>query len=826
MTGLVVVSHSRALADAAVALASEMLHGSHVRIAVAAGLDATTFGTDATAIVEAITTADDGSGVVVLMDLGSAVLSAEMALDMIDPAVRDRVVLCPAPLVEGLVVATVSAAGGASPAEVAAEAIGSLAAKQSHVHVPEATAEEADRPGTAVDAHRRQDDSATAPSSSVVVKILNPHGLHARPAARLVQEARLFDARIELSNLDTGAGPVPATSLSRVATLGALCGHRVELTATGSQAREALDHVAALANRRFDEQETITPDGPEPSAPSLSTGAPRPASPGIAIGPALSMRAADVEIPDESPQDSGTEWRRVRAAIAEVRREIQRIRITAAREVGESEARIFDAHLMLIDDTDLLDVVRSRITAGAAATRAWADAIADVEAEFAGVADDYLKSRALDVHAVGQQVARVLAGAPALRVDGEGILIADDLEPAQVADLDASRVTGLIMAAGSATSHSAILARSRGIPAVVGAGSDVLDVSPGTTVAIDGAAGRFFIDPSDEVLQVLRIADQDARAQAARAKAGAFEPAVTGDGVEILVGANIGSVDDAQAAAADGAELAGLVRTEFLYLGRDDAPTVDEQIEVYRSLAAALGGKRVTLRTLDVGGDKPLPYAPQAPEDNPFLGMRGIRLARTHSELLDDQLEAIVRVAHETPVSVMFPMVSTVEELEHARERLDRQIDRVGRGRPEALQIGIMVEVPAAALKAGSFTSQVDFFSIGTNDLTQYTLAAERGNPAVAALGDPLDPGVLRLIELVCRAAAGSCLVAVCGELAADESATPLLVALGVRELSVAPSAVAAVKHAVRQIEQAADAELARRCLSAAGPSDVRAILG
>ena len=547
MTGLVVVSHSRALADSAVALASEMLHGSQVRIEVAAGLDATTFGTDATAIVEAITSADDGVGVVVLMDLGSAVLSAEMALDMIDPAIRDRVVLCPAPLVEGLVVAAVSAAGGATPAEVAAEAIGSLAAKQSHVNPPPSPSV-----ATAGGAEVGADEDLLPDSEdlpSVVVKIGNPHGLHARPAARLVQEARLFDARIKLRNLDTGAGPVPATSLSRVATLGALFGHRVELTATGSQAREALDHLAALAHRRFDEQETGVAEAEAPVV-EHSPGTPMPASPGITIGPALTMRADDVEVGVEAPQDRETEWRRVRAAIADVRRDIQRIRAKAAADGGESEARIFDAHLMLIDDTELLESVRSRIESGDAASRAWSDAIAGVEAEFASVDDDYLKSRATDVHAVGQQVARSLAGAPTPRVEGEGILIADDLVPAQVADLDLSRVTGLVLATGSPTSHSAILARSRGIPAVVGAGSGVLDVLPGTTVAVDGTTGRFLVDPDDEALRELRVADQAAQAKAALAKEGASEPALTLDEVEILVGANLGSVDDAQAAAA------------------------------------------------------------------------------------------------------------------------------------------------------------------------------------------------------------------------------------------------------------------------------------
>lgn len=826
MTGLVVVSHSRALADAAVALASEMVHGSQVRIAVAAGLDATTFGTDATAIVEAIAAADDGAGVVVLMDLGSAVLSAEMALDMVDPDIRDRTVLCPAPLVEGLVVAAVAAAGGAPPVEVAAEAVGSLAAKQSHVNTPAPSGRDAARVAkAALDGEISGAAEAASASLSVVVKITNRHGLHARPAARLVQEARLYDARIRLRNLDTGAGPVPATSLSRVAALGALCGHRVEVSATGSQAREALDHVVALAERRFDEVAPAA-DAATAAVPAESNGRPMPASPGIAIGPALSLSSADVEIQDEQPGVDATEWRRVRAAIAEVRREIQRVRVTAAREVGEGEARIFDAHLVLIDDTDLLDDVHSRIRAGHAAPRAWVDAVASVEAEFAAVPDPYLRARAADVHAVGQQVAGVLVGAQSVHIDGTGVLVADDLTPAQVADLDPTRIRGLLLASGSPTGHSVIIARSRAIPAVVAAGPDVLGIAAGVTVALDGTTGQVFVDPDEETLRDLRALDEQAKSAAAAALATAGTPAVTADGVEIAVGANIGSTADAEAAAVHGADLAGLVRTEFLYLDRRDAPSIEEQVAAYQDLAKALGGRRLTLRTLDVGGDKPLPYAPQAPENNPFLGMRGIRLALAQHDLLHDQLTAIVEVAHETPVSLMFPMVSTLKELVEARRRVDRVIELSGRGRPDGLQVGIMVEVPAAALRAEVFTPHVDFFSIGTNDLTQYALAAERGNPAVAALGDPLDPGVLRLVDAVCRAAEGRCLVAVCGELAADEPAAALLLGLGVRELSVAPSAVSGVKQAVRRIERTDDRDLVRRCLDAAGPAQVRAILG
>jgi len=817
VTGLVVVSHSRALADASVALASEMLHGSRVRIGVAAGLDATTFGTDATAIVEAIDEADDGDGVVVLMDLGSAVLSAEMALDMIDPAVRDRAVLCPAPLVEGLVVAAVAAAGGAPPAQVAAEAVGSLAAKQSHLNPTV----------HAVDLHRPHSDVAgtvtgAAAPLSAVVKILNPHGLHARPAARLVQEARRHDASVQLRNLDTGAGPVPATSLSRVAALGALHGHRIEVSATGAQAREALEHIVALAERRFDEPAHAAT---EQAAPMAYNGGPLAASPGIAIGPAISSRSVDVDVPDEAAQDEVAEWRRLRAAVAEVRRQIQRVRVTAAQQAGEGEAGIFDAHLMLVDDAELLDDVHARIRTGLAAPRAWLDAIGAVESELATVPDPYLRARAADVHAVGQQVARVLVGAPEILIDVEGVVIADDLTPAQVAGLDPTRVKGLVLASGSPTGHSAILARSRAIPAIVAAGAGVLAIPPGSTIALDGTTGRLYVNPDEDTRHQLEALDERARTVATLAMEAAHAPAITVDGVEILVGANIGSAADAQAAAAHGADLAGLVRTEFLYLDRREAPTFEQQVEVYRALAAALAGRRLTLRTLDVGGDKPLPYAPQPPENNPFLGMRGIRLALAQRDLLHDQLRAIVHTAHETPVSVMFPMVSTLDELLEARRRLEQVIELDGRGTPADLQVGIMVEVPATALKAEAFAPHVDFFSIGTNDLTQYALAAERGNPAVAAIGDPLDPGVLRLVDSVCRAARGRCLVAVCGELAADEKAAALLVGLGVRELSVAPAWAPRVKQAVRLVATAPDHDLLPQCLTATGPAEVRALL-
>ncbi|HZG89357.1 MAG TPA: phosphoenolpyruvate--protein phosphotransferase, partial [Pseudonocardia sp.] len=393
------------------------------------------------------------------------------------------------------------------------------------------------------------------------------------------------------------------------------------------------------------------------------------------------------------------------------------------------------------------------------------------------------------------------------------VLVAADLTPAQAALLDPAEVAGVVLAAGSPTAHATLLLRARGVPAVLGAGGAVLDLADGTPIALDGDTGELVVDPSPERLAGFRdrAAARAGRDRVAAGRAG--EPAITRDGVRVLVGANIGAREDAVAAAAGGADLAGLVRTEFLFLDRAQAPDVEEQVAAYRGIAEALGGRRITLRTLDVGGDKPLPYLPLPAEANPFLGLRGIRLADRHAGLFRDQLLAAVRVAHETPVSLMFPMVSTLDELLAARRELAAVIAAEGRGTPSGLQVGIMVEVPAAALKAAAFVPHVEFLSIGTNDLVQYALAAERGNPAVAHLADPLDPGVLRLVQAVCRAAGDRVLVAVCGEAAADPRAATVLVGLGVRELSVVPPAVPGIKQLVRDLDTAGAASTATDAL-------------
>ncbi len=809
--GLVVVSHSRALANAAVVLASEMVHGRSLRIEVAAGLDETTLGTDAVAISAAIERADGPGGVVVLMDLGSALLSAELALDLLnDPTTRDRVTLSPAPIVEGLVVAAVAAAGGASRAEVAAEARDALMGKAAHLAEP------------------TSDVVVAEPRPEEVVGVFtveNPHGLHARPAARLVSEVRTMDASVQLRNLTTGAGPVPAASLSRVATLAAVRGHEVEVRASGPQAQEAVEHLLTLATRRFDEaDEDAVPVLPSAPVNGRDSGGPQPASPGIAIGPVRRLSATPVADEQEQvPAEPAAEWRRIVEAVASARREIEHARVLTAREVGAAQASIFDAHLSLLADAEMLADVKARLAGGRGAVAAWTGCLAGVEAEWAGLPDPYLRERAADVRAVGEQVLRALTGQTARQMTAAGVLVADDLTPAETAALDLDMVTGVVLAQGSSTSHAAILARARDIPVIVSAGREVLGLAEGTVVIVDGSTGDLHVAPSADLVEKYQRWARDAAERSAQQLALAELPAISRDGTSFTVAANLGSVADARAALVAGADGAGLVRTEFLFLDRSDAPTVEEQHAVYDEIAEAMGGRRVTLRTLDVGGDKPLDYLPMPAEVNPFLGQRGIRLSLEHRDLLRDQLTAICLTARRFPIDIMFPMVATPGELIEARQVLSEAAGSTGT--PFGLRVGTMIEVPSAALKIEAFLPYVDFVSIGTNDLTQYTMAAERGNGAVAALSDPLDPGVLRLIDHVCRAAQGRIDVAVCGEAGSDELAIPVLAGLGVHELSVGPAAVPRVKAAVRELDVERCAELAHQALSLADADDVRKLV-
>jgi len=824
MIGIVVVSHSHALAQAAVALASEMVEASDLpRIATAAGLDEVTFGTDAAAVAEAVGEADSPDGVLVLVDLGSAVMSAEMALEFVDPELADRVVISSAPLVEGLVAAVVLASTGADLAAVLAEAQAGLAAKQAHLGnlgaAPPLPANE--------DALRGEESTASAE-----ITITMPHGLHARPAAKLVSLVRGFSADVTLAHQSDGALSTArnAASLSQVATLNARQGDRLVVRASGPDAKKAVTAVAELAGRHFGEAEL--PDSAPPRGLGDNVGAtPIAGSPtgsglDIALGAAV-VPELQVDTTNYEPGDTALEASRSGAAVDAVQNALRALRDVTASQVGTAEAEIFDAHLALVGDPDLLDNVETDIAAGCSAIEAWQQRLAAVAASFEGLDDPYQRERAQDVREVERRLLRELVapgkGATTFSslLSEEGILVIPELDATTAALLDGQLVRGVITRQGGATGHGVIVAKSRGIPLFTDAGDRLDSVCTGTLVGFDIRTDQIWVEPGEQEVRRIRAEVETRIHSRQQALASARDPAVTQDGRRILVMANVNSVEDAAAAVEIGAEGSGLVRTEVLFGSLCAAPSVEDQTRRFLSIAAAMDGRPITIRTWDVGGDKPLPFLPQPREANPFLGERGVRLFRRRPEVLRDQLQAVCRAAHEARIQVMFPMVSTPAEVAWALDQLTEAASRDDAGMPAGLRVGIMVEVPSAALTAGRMSADLDFVSIGTNDLTQYTMAAERGNAAVGHLVQALDPAVLQLVKRVCDDVSPDVEVAVCGDLAGSASGAVLLTGLGVRELSVVGPAVPEVKAALRRVSLSAAQALGQQALRAYSVDDV-----
>lgn len=800
--GLVLVSHSRALAEAVRTLVRQMT-GDRVTIAIAAGVGegGAGLGTDATDIAAALEVAAAGpAGALVLMDLGSAVLSAGLALELIDPGVRARVRLSPGPLVEGAVAAGARAAAGATLDEVAAEAASGLAGKLAELGEP---------------AEAAPSEIALPVDVAVETAIADPFGLHARPAAALVMLAAGFAAGVRIANATTGAGPVPANSMVALSSLGIRGDHRVRVEASGPDAEKAVAAAVELLQR--------VPARP-PSAVATKvrsgSGAAVPAVAGIAIGPIfrLQRRPAPVAPAARPVPDAAAEAGRLARAVEAAAGSMQ----TAAR--GDANG-IFEAHLALLRDPALLGRARTLVARkGMGAAVAWTSAVDEVAAVYAGLDDPYQRARAADVRDVGDAVLAVLVGcaAAALPDAAPCVLVADGLAPSEAVRLDPAIVLGVIDRAGAATSHAAILLRAAGIPAVSGAAA-LVPAEGGQVAALDGATGEVWIDPPPATEAAIR--EHAAAWRAARPASVADGPAVTRDGQHVLLLANVSGPADARAARTAGANGIGLMRTEMLFLDRAAAPDEAEQVLLLSATLAPFKGRPVVVRTLDSGGDKPLPYLPMPGEANPYLGVRGIRLGLARPEVLRTQLRAMLRAGLDHDLHIMFPMVATLDELQRARALLDAAHETLaeeGRAHAWPVKVGIMIEVPAAALTASVLARTCDFFSIGTNDLTQYTLAAERGHPGLGGLADAAHPAVLRLVQ---AAVAAGRPVAVCGEAAADPEVAALLLALGVCELSMGAASLGSVRIALGSLSVARARVALPAALAASSAAEARALI-
>jgi phosphocarrier protein FPr len=827
MVGLVIVSHSRALADALVGLLHQVATAD-LKIATAAGIgaDRAEFGTDAVEIMEAIQSVYSDEGVLVLMDLGSAVLSAKLALDLLPPEMGERIRFCGAPLVEGAIAAAVQIGVTSDLDAICREASAALAPK--HEQLGEETEEPA-APAPAPD----------GAAESITLTLTNLHGLHARPAAKFVQTAGRFMANVTVTDLTNGRGPVSARSLNAIATLGAIENHQIRIAASGEEARLVLAALKALIEDNFGEapagaapqEQPVEVQSTMPESGALKV---VPISEGYALAPLFKYQAQRPPIPTHRAENPEAEWTRLQAALEQTRREIAGLARRMKQSIGSGEGAIFDAHLLILQDPDLIQQARAGIDERHEnAAFAWDKAITIAAEQYRRLDDPYLQQRAADVEDVGAQVLHAMMNhktRTAISFEQPVILYAADLTPTETSQLDMNRVLGIITAGGGPTSHSAILARALGIPAVAGAGT-LLERHPnGALTGIDGFTGDIWLEPGEEMQAAIRTRRLEWLAAREALLRTSQELGRTKDGRRVEVFANIGGVNDARGAVQNGAEGVGLLRTEFLFLTRETAPSEEEQILLLREIFETMGEKRpVTTRTLDVGGDKELPYVQLPEEPNPFLGVRALRLSLSRPDLFLTQLRAILRAAEGFPCRIMFPMVADVEEIRKARgwvEKAHLQLEAEQKAHAWPVELGIMIEIPSAALLAPVLAKEVDFFSIGTNDLTQYTLAAERGNPALYHLSDGLHPAVLRLICEVIKAShqAGKW-TGICGELGGDPEAAPILVGLGVDELSLNPAGIPRIKSILRELTMESAEALAERALRCQTSAEVRQLV-
>jgi len=671
-------------------------------------------------------------------------------------------------------------------------------------------------------------DHPAAPYVDVVIG--GSAGLHARPATMFADVAKRFQADVRVAHNGKTANGKALASLLR---LGAAGGQTIRIVADGPDADAALAALRDAVESGLGEADEPAPTDAPPSAPTrvwAPQGTVRTivgvgAAPGLAIGPIFQMQRTEIVVKD-TPGDAAAEQERLAQAVEMAYEQLGTLHNEVKSRGGENEAAIFLAHQALLDDPELADAVRAEIQNGHGAAWAWNEVIERQAAELRQLSDERLAARAADLHDVGQRVLRLLAptadhGTPALP-DHPVIVVADDLAPSDTAQLDPKRVLGLCTAGGGPTSHTVIIARSLDLPAVVGAGASVLEQRSGTLCILDGDGGKLYIDPGEVDIATAKQAQAGQRQAADVAYSTRYEPALFTDGHRVEVVANIGKAADAADAVDGGAEGVGLMRTEFLFLGRDAPPDEEEQFGAYRQMVESLNGLPLIIRTLDIGGDKAVPYLNMPHEDNPFLGVRGIRLCLRHPDLFRAQLRAIYRAARFGPVLIMFPMIATLEDLRDAKRFAEEVRQELG---ALPVEIGMMVEVPSTVAMADMFAEEVDFFSVGTNDLTQYVLAIDRLHPALAPQVDGLHPAVLRMIDQVVQAADGAGKwVGVCGGIAGEPHGAVVLAGLGVKELSMSIPSIAGVKAQLRRVSFAQAQSTAQQALRCHTAADVRAL--
>ncbi|EEO7554082.1 phosphoenolpyruvate--protein phosphotransferase [Listeria monocytogenes] len=553
------------------------------------------------------------------------------------------------------------------------------------------------------------------------------------------------------------------------------------------------------------------------------------ASDGIAIAKAYLLVEPDLSYEKTEVTDVESEVKRFESALEVSRTELSMIREKAAKDLGEDKAQIFDAHLLVLNDPELTGPIEESIknskTNAETALQETTDMFIGM---FESMDNEYMRERAADIKDVRKRVLSHLLGVtipnPAL-IDEEVVVVAADLTPSDTAQLNRNFVKGFVTDIGGRTSHSAIMARSLEIPAVVGTKEVTASVAKNDIVIIDGLEGNVIIHPTEEQIAHYEKIKSDFALQQAEWDKLKNEKTVSKDGVHVELAANIGTPNDLEGVISNGGEAVGLYRTEFLYMGRDNFPTEEEQFEAYKAVVSGMDGKSVVVRTLDIGGDKTLPYLELPEEMNPFLGFRAIRLCFANEELFRTQLRALLRASVYGNLKIMFPMIATVNEFRQARDILldeKAKLRAAGTEVSDSIELGIMIEIPAAAVLADQFAKEVDFFSIGTNDLIQYTMAADRMNERVSYLYQPYNPSILRLVKMVIDAShKEGKWTGMCGEMAGDQTAVPLLLGLGLDEFSMSASSILKSRSLIKRLDQSEMVKLAEEALNKSTAEEV-----
>lgn len=811
MVSIVIVSHSPDLAKGLLSLVNQMTQGK-VKIAIAAGVDdpENPIGTDAIAVMTAIEEVYSPEGVVVLVDMGSAILSTDMALELLGDEIAANVYVCAAPVVEGAISASVAAAAGMKIEDVLQEAHSAISAKYQIL-------EQAEKLPGSSNTKSQQNPIVDTEVLDTAIEfewhVKNAHGIHARPASAIVAAVSPFNADVWLSCHGKTSN---AKSINSIALLGVKMGDSLICHARGIEAEDALQAFKTLAQNNFNEQlkeKNIAQEVKEDVAQKVVQ-VPQDgslygigASEGIGIAPIWRYQ---ITMPKPTERDSlgyEQEWQLFENARKVAQKEILELATKTAQSVSQSDSEIFIAHNQMLTDPELDQKIDLLLKEKENIECAWSRVIEETAKAYKNSDSEYMQARAKDVYDLGQRVMILLSGheKSEIAVKTPVILLAHDLSPSDTALLDPQFIKGIILEQGGTTSHSAIIARALNIPAVVGIAGICNEDVEGKVALIDGGSGAVCLSPSKAQIKKAQKDIEEKQRQKLHAQQFMLEKAATKDGHRIEVFANVASAEDATLALENGAEGIGLVRSEFLFTDKTEAPQEDVQYEIYSQIAKALKGAPVIIRTLDIGGDKPLDFLKQKAEENPFLGCRGIRLCFQNIDVFTVQLKALLRACATYPnIKIMFPMVSTVEEVIEVKSLLNTCYQNLVEKRIPAVvpEIGIMIEVPSAVANAEQLAKHVSFFSIGTNDLTQYVMAADRGNDSVSYLISPLQPAVLRMIDATVRAAQKAHIpVGICGEMAGDSKITELLIGLGVSELSMSSTRIANVKQKVRDID-------------------------